>query len=82
MRPNHFISMCTACALTSAMLPAMVAAQTPATSSRLTVERIFGSGEFAARGAGRLRWLDDSTYVALQATPQQNGGAELARFNA
>src|SRR5688572_10017659 len=51
-------------------------------ASRLTVERIFGSGEFAARGAGQLRWLDDSTYVALQANPQQAGTAELARFNA
>ena len=50
--------------------------------TRLTVERIFASGEFAARGAGQLRWLDDSTYVALQANPQQNGAAELARFNA
>ena len=72
----------TACALASAIIPAVVVAQPPATSSRLTVERIFGSGEFAARGAGQLRWLDDSTYVALQANPQQNGAAELARFNA
>jgi dipeptidyl-peptidase-4 len=50
--------------------------------SRLTVERIFGTGEFAARGAGQLRWLDDSTYVALQPSPQVQGAAELARFNA
>jgi dipeptidyl-peptidase-4 len=53
-----------------------------ANPSRLTVERIFASGEFGARGAGQLRWLDDSTYVALQANPQQPGAAELARFNA
>ena len=70
-----------ACLVASAILPAVVVAQPPATASRLTVERIFGSREFAARGAGQLRWLDDSTYVALQASPQQNG-AELARFNA
>ena len=82
MTAIHFSSMRTACALTSAIIPAEVVAQPPATSSRLTVERIFGSPEFAARGAGQLRWLDDSTYVALQASPQQNGGAELARFNA
>src|SRR6476646_2956999 len=68
--------------LATAIVPVVLAAQPPATSSRLTVERIFGSPEFAARGAGQLRWLDDSTYVALQAIPQQNGGAELARFNA
>ena len=82
MTAIHFLSMRTACALTSAIIPAVAVAQPPATSSRLTVERIFGSGEFAARSAGQLRWLDDSTYVALQANPQQNGAAELARFNA
>ena len=64
----------------------VVSAQTVATTttgaSRLTVERIFASGEFASRGAGQLRWLDDSTYVVLQANPQQAGTAELARFNA
>jgi len=56
----------------------------PASSSpsRLTLERIFASGELAARGAGQLRWLNDSTYVALQGNPQQPGSAELARFNA
>ena len=82
MTAIHFLSMRTACALASAIIPAVAVAQPPATSSRLTVERIFGSGEFAARSAGQLRWLDDSTYVALQANPQQNGAAELARFNA
>jgi dipeptidyl-peptidase-4 len=71
-----------ACVLASAIVPAVLVAQPSATSSRLTVERIFGTREFAARGAGQLRWLDDSTYVALQASPQQSGGAELARFNA
>ena len=58
-----------------------LAAQTPASPARLTLERIFASGEFAARGAGQLRWLDDSTYVALQADPQQRG-VEVARVNA
>jgi len=78
----HSLSIRNACALTLAITPVVLAAQPPATSSRLTVERIFGTGEFAARGAGQLRWLDDSTYVALQANPQQNGAVELARFNA
>jgi len=82
MTAIHFSSMRTACALAWAIFPAVAVAQPPATSSRLTVERIFGSREFAARGAGQLRWLDDSTYVALQANPQQNDVAELVRFNA
>ncbi|HUQ81571.1 MAG TPA: DPP IV N-terminal domain-containing protein, partial [Gemmatimonadaceae bacterium] len=67
------------------LVPGAVAAQSSAAASgaasRLTVERIFGSGEFASRGVGQLRWLDDSTYVALQAS-QPAGGAELARFSA
>ena len=82
MTAIQFLSRRVACALTVAIIPAVLVAQPPATSARLTVERIFASGEFAARGAGQLRWLDDSTYVALQASPRDNGGAELARFNA
>jgi len=82
MTAIHFSSRRTACALASAIVPAVVVAQPPAMSSRLTVERIFSGREFAARGAGQLRWLDDSTYVALQASPQQNGAVEIARFNA
>ena len=82
MTAIHFSSMRTACALAWAIFPAVAVAQPPATSSRLTVQRIFGSREFAARGAGQLRWLDDSTYVALQTNPQQNDAAELVRFNA
>jgi len=59
-----------------------LAAQATASPSRLSLERIFASGELAARGAGQLRWLDDSTYVALQPSQQVQGAAELARFNA
>ena len=73
-------------ALGIASAASIAAAQTPAptttNASRLTVERIFGSGEFASRGVGQLRWLDDSTYVALQASPQQPAAAEIARINA
>ena len=79
---SHLLSIRKACALALAITPVVLGAQPPATSSRLTVERIFGTGEFAARGAGQLRWLDDSTYVALQANRQQNGAVELSRFNA
>jgi dipeptidyl-peptidase-4 len=78
----HFVWMRRPLALALIAFPAVLAAQPAATSPRLTVERIFASREFAARGAGQLRWLDDSTYVALQANPQQNGAPELARFNA
>ena len=64
------------------VIPAAGTAQTPTSASRLTVERIFASPEFFPRGAGQLRWLDDSTYTALQADPQRQGVAELTRVNA
>jgi dipeptidyl-peptidase-4 len=70
-----------ALALVSYAAP-QLAAQATGSPSRLSLERIFASGELAARGAGQLRWLDDSTYVALQPSPQVQGAAELARFNA
>jgi dipeptidyl-peptidase-4 len=61
---------------------AAAGAQAAANPARLTVERIFASPDLFARGVGQLRWLDDSTYVALQTNPQQQGAVELARFNA
>ena len=61
---------------------AQAAVASPTGQARLTVERIFASGEFAPRGVGQLRWLDDSTYTALQPNQQQQGAAELARINA
>ena len=60
-------------------IPAILSSQTPASASRLTVERIFGSPELFSRGVGQLRWYDDSTYVALQGG---QSGSEIARVNA
>jgi dipeptidyl-peptidase-4 len=68
------------CLILVAVVSSAAEAQSTANASRLTVERIFGSGEFASRGAGQIRWLDDSSYVALQAG--QGSTPELARFNA
>jgi dipeptidyl-peptidase-4 len=65
--------------LVAVLAPAVLVAQTPASASRLSVERIFAAPDFFARGVGQLRWLDDSTYVALQ---RSQSGADLARFNA
>jgi dipeptidyl-peptidase-4 len=80
-RVNRFQSVASLCGIIAVAATAQAqAVAAPANASRLTVDRIFGSGEFAARGAGQIRWLDDSSYVALQAG--QGGTAELARLNA
>jgi dipeptidyl-peptidase-4 len=50
-------------------------------SSRLTVERVFTSRDFSAESFGPTRWLDDSTYTAVE--PSASGrGSDLVRIDA
>ncbi len=49
--------------------------------SLLTVERIFASRDFRVQGFGPVRWLDDSTYTAVEASPLGKG-ADLVRYDA
>jgi dipeptidyl-peptidase 4 len=58
--------------------PALVAAQ-GADPGLLTVERIYNSREFAPRFFGPTRWLDDSTYTTIEASPT---GPNLIRVDA
>src|SRR5271167_4244478 len=49
--------------------------------SLVTVERIYSSRDFAGESFGPARWLDDSTYTAVE--PAANGkGADLVRIDA
>src|SRR3954471_2455188 len=49
--------------------------------SLVTVERIYSSRDFAVQGPGPSRWLDDSTYTAVD--PAATGkGADLVRIDA
>ena len=68
----------------SALLPAAVpmAAQPRAENpAALSVERIFGSGDFRAQRSPVVRWLDDSTYTAIEAAPGGTGG-EIVQYDA
>jgi dipeptidyl-peptidase-4 len=47
----------------------------------LTVERIFNSRDFRGQFFGPVRWLDDSTYTAVEPAAD-NSGAELVRVDA
>jgi dipeptidyl-peptidase 4 len=49
--------------------------------SRLTVQRIYGSGEFAAKPFGPSRWLaEGAAYTTLEPAPE-GGGQELVRYD-
>ncbi len=72
-------------AQTSTAAPSSAAPSSSSTSaadpSRLTVERIFGRGEFAAAGAPGLQWMRDGrSYVEVR--PAAGGGADIVRVDA
>lgn len=45
----------------------------------LSVERIYGSGEFSAAGFGPVRWLEDGGYTVLER--DEDGQSEIARYD-
>lgn len=65
-------------ALAAFALPAQLIAQR-ADPGLLTVERIYNTREFAPQFFGPTRWLDDSTYTAIEDSP---AGPALVRIDA
>jgi dipeptidyl-peptidase 4 len=69
-------------AILALSLSTTLTAQTP-DSSLLTVERIFGSGEFAADPLGDVRWIPGSAaYTRLEPDSAQRGATALVRYDA
>jgi dipeptidyl-peptidase 4 len=63
--------------------PAPPARAATADSSRLTLERIFGSAKFRATGVPSLRWTKDGKgYTALEPSAAAGGGRDLVRYDA
>ncbi len=58
-----------------------LAAQDSSAPTPLTVERIFASGEFRPERADEVRWLDDSTYTAIEGTAS-GAGRDIVRYDA
>jgi dipeptidyl-peptidase-4 len=56
-------------------------AQATGDPSLVTVERIYSSRDFRGEGFGPVRWLDDSTYTAVEPGPDGNG-TQLVRVDA
>lgn len=48
----------------------------------LSVERIFESGEFSARGVTQIRWLDDASYTTLEPSSVGRGARDLVKHDA
>src|ERR1017187_675056 len=64
-----------------ALAAAALGAQQRPDPALVTVERIYGSRDFAGESFGPARWLDDSTYTAVE--PSASGkGADLVRIDA
>ena len=49
--------------------------------SRLTVQRIYGSPEFAAQPFGPSRWLGDGTAYTTVEPPADGEGMEIVRYD-
>ena len=64
-------------------IPAAAAdAPTTTNSALLTVDRIFGQGEFKLQDWGPARWLaDGSGYTTLEPAPGPDGGREIVRYD-
>lgn len=64
-----------------ALAPAWASTPAPAqeAGAPLTIERIYGSGEFGAEGFGPVRWLEDGGYTALER--DESGQNLIARYD-
>jgi dipeptidyl-peptidase 4 len=55
-----------------------LAAQQP---DSLSLDRLFASSEFSARGAGQVRWLDEGGYSTLAPSSDVEGGTDIVRVD-
>jgi dipeptidyl-peptidase-4 len=63
------------------LVPIAARAQGRGDPSAVTVERIYNTRDFRGQGFGQVRWLDDSTYTAVE--PGAGGaGTQLVRVDA
>ncbi len=56
-------------------------AQTPDDSTRLSIDRIFASGEFRGDYFSQPRWIEDGdAYTALEASDSVDGGTDIVKY--
>ncbi|MGI8787182.1 MAG: S9 family peptidase [Pyrinomonadaceae bacterium] len=52
-------------------------------ASLLSIDRIFNSDEFAAKGIGQIRWLESGdAYTKIEPSPTVEGGTDLVSYDA
>src|SRR5512140_3267758 len=67
----------------TAVAPPAPAPTAKADSSLLTLDRIFASTDFKAKGVPSLRWTTDGKgYTALEPSTSPQGGHDLVRYDA
>jgi dipeptidyl-peptidase-4 len=71
--------------LASAWLISLLLAAAPALRAQqaepLTLDRIFASPEFFARGVGQFRWLEEGGYTTLERSEAVPGGRDIVRHD-
>jgi hypothetical protein len=63
-------------------LTGLAASNLAAQGDSLSVQRIFESGEFSARGVTQIRWLDDASYTTLEPSSVGRGARDLVKHDA
>jgi len=80
MKPNFALKLILAALLLSVQAAIAQTAQ-PAVDPKLTVERIFASGEFQPERFGGFRWLKDGeSYAKLEPSEKVKGSMDLVRY--
>ncbi|OWK43565.1 S9 family peptidase [Fimbriiglobus ruber] len=75
--------MCRRAFLLLLLVTAPAAAQAPVVDpTRLTLDRIFTSGDFRADTVPTVKWLDGGAYLALQPSKVHKGASDLVRVDA
>ncbi|MFI5281255.1 MAG: S9 family peptidase, partial [Gemmatimonadales bacterium] len=81
IRPVHYLALLAGAAALVLPLSSGLAAQQRPDPSLVSVERIYATRDFAGAQFGPVRWLDDSTYTAVE--PAGGGkGSDLVRIDA
>jgi dipeptidyl-peptidase-4 len=63
------------------LLPSSVRPAAAQAGDSLTLDRIYASPEFFARGAGQVRWLEDDGYTVVARSDSVEGGTDILRVD-
>jgi len=80
LRPSAALPALLAAALVAVAAPSLSAQDAAPSPGKLTLDRIFASGEFATERFGPARWLEDGGYTTVE--PSEGGqGRDIVRYD-